>query len=59
MGQIFGLQLEICRSTYLDHTLTSATPRIGAVANLIAQLVTYLNAQISHDLRPDLRDAAE
>lgn len=59
MGQIFGLQLEICRSTYLDHTLTSATPRIGAVANLIAQLVTYLNAQISHDLRPDLRDVAE
>lgn len=59
LGGIFGLQLEICRSTYLDNTLTSATPRMGAVANLIAQLVTCLNAQISQDLRPDLRDAAE
>ncbi|MDP4575539.1 N-formylglutamate amidohydrolase [Qipengyuania sp. G39] len=59
MGGIFGLQLEICRSAYLDHTLTSATPRMGTIVNLVAQLVICLNAQISHDLRPDLRDAAE
>ena len=58
-GRIFGLQLEICRSTYLDHTLTSATPRMGTIVNLIAQLVAYLDAQISHDIRADLRDAAE
>lgn len=57
---IHALQLEICRSAYLDGELREVGPRFTGVARLVAQLVRTLAGQLM-ELRTDspLRQAAE
>ena len=57
---IHALQLEICRSTYLDSDMREAGPRVAGVARLLTQLVRSLAPEVA-ELRADdiLKQAAE
>lgn len=43
--QINAMQLEICRSTYLDRALDQTTARLGAIADTVADMVAMLGEQ--------------
>lgn len=43
---IFGLQLEICRTTYLDESLANPTDGMNAISELIAGLVRALTDEM-------------
>lgn len=42
---IHGIQIEICRSAYLDGTLTNPTENVGVMAQMLAGLVRILGAE--------------
>ena len=44
---IHALQLEICRSLYLDAEMSDPGPRFMGVARLLSQMVRSLAAQVS------------
>ena len=55
---IHGLQIEVCRATYLDRRLRDPGTGVGHVAAVLGQVVRWL----SEDLlgrAPSLREAAE
>ena len=57
---IHALQVEVCRSTYLDARLDQPSARAGAIARLIAGLVRTLGAEAATMGRPGkLAHAAE
>ena len=57
---IHAMQLEICRSTYLDAQMREAGPRFMGVARLLGQMVRALAAQVANTSSGDIfRHAAE
>ena len=57
---IHAMQLEICRSTYLDAQMREAGPRFMGVARLLGQMVRALAAQVANTSSGDtFRHAAE
>ena len=57
---IHAMQLEICRSTYLDAQMREAGPRFMGVARLLGQMVRALAAQVANASSGDIfRHAAE
>ena len=55
---IHGLQLEICRTLYLDASLREPTPAVGEVAGYLAALVRHLGDELAA-LGKTYRQAAE
>ena len=55
---IHGLQLEICRTLYLDASLREPTPAVGEVAGYLAALVRHLADELAA-LGKTYRQAAE
>ena len=57
---IHALQIEVCRSAYLDAEMRDVGPRFAGVARLLAQLVRSLAAQVAGLTSGDtIRQAAE
>ena len=57
---IHALQVEVCRSAYLDAEMRDVGPRFAGVARLLAQMVRSLAAQVSGLTSGDtIRQAAE
>ena len=57
---IHALQIEVCRSAYLDAEMREVGPRFAGVARLLAQLVRSLAAQVAGLTSGDsIRQAAE
>ena len=44
---VHAMQIEVCRTTYLDNRLDQPTARVGAIAKLIAGLARVLAAEVS------------
>jgi len=57
---IHAVQIEVCRSTYLDARLDQPSARVGAIAKLIGGLVRTLGAEVATMGRPGhMAQAAE
>ena len=44
---IHAMQIEVCRSAYLDGRLDQPSARLGAIAKLLAGLVETLGAEVT------------
>lgn len=56
---IHALQIEVCRSTYLDVALDRPSARVAAIAKLLTGLVRTLGAEVAAMARPGMAQAAE
>lgn len=56
---LHALQLEICRSTYLDHRLAEPGDCLDAVVTQIAGLITVLAEELSSSVQTSFSQAAE
>lgn len=57
---VHAVQVEVCRSTYLDARLEQLSPKAGMIVRLIAGLVQELGALVARmPTRGELRNAAE